>query len=107
MTRRRVLGWRAGLAALALAAGCQTLTGPHATSTGGGDDAWITAFVKTRLVAEKATNLTRIDVDTTRGTVYLTGAIDTDDQRARAEQFAWQAKGVKEVVNALRVVDQR
>ena len=67
------------------------------------DDASITASVKSKLVADRATNLTRVDVDTNRGTVYLNGTVDTPQQKAKAEQLAWQAKGVKSVVNNLQV----
>ena len=86
---------------LSVLAGCQTLTGKSAGENI--DDATITASVKSKLVAEKATNLTRVDVDTNRGTVYLNGSVETAEQKARAEQLAWQAKGVKAVVNNLQV----
>ena len=85
-----------------LAAGaCQSMTGKTAGQTV--DDATITAGVKSRLVADKATNLTRVDVDTNNGTVYLNGTVDTPEQKAKAEQLAWQAKGVRSVVNNLQV----
>jgi hyperosmotically inducible protein len=45
------------------------------------DDATITASVKSKLVAEKATNLTRVDVDTNNGTVYLNGTVETPSRR--------------------------
>ena len=48
-------------------------------------------------------NLTRVDVDTNRRTVYLNGTVDTPEQKAKAEQLAWQSKGVKSVVNNLQV----
>jgi osmotically-inducible protein OsmY len=67
------------------------------------DDTTITASVKSKLVADKASNLTRVDVDTNRGTVYLNGSVDTAEQKARAEQLAWQASGVKAVVNNLQI----
>ena len=92
------------LAALALVAGCQSLTGKSVGSSV--DDATVTASVKTKLVADGAANLTRIDVDTNRGTVYLTGSVDTVGQKARAERLAWQAGGVKGVVNNLQVVQK-
>jgi hyperosmotically inducible periplasmic protein len=63
----------------------------------------ITASVKTKLVADKAVNLTRVDVDTNNGTVYLNGTVETTEQKARAEQLAGQASGVKAVVNNLQV----
>jgi hyperosmotically inducible protein len=82
-------------------AACQSMTGK---STGTNiDDASITASVKSKLVAEKAGNLTRVDVDTNNGTVYLNGTVESPEQRSRAEQLAWQAKGVKSVVNNLQV----
>lgn len=86
---------------LSMASGCQTLTGKTAGENL--DDASITAAVKGKLVAEKAANMTRIDVDTNRGTVYLNGSVESAEQKARAEQLAWQAKGVKAVVNNLQV----
>jgi len=82
-------------------AGCQSMTGKSAGTNV--DDAGITASVKSKLVAEKASNLTRVDVDTNNGTVYLNGTVDSPEQKTRAEQLAWQAKGVKSVVNNLQV----
>jgi hyperosmotically inducible protein len=86
---------------VALAAGCRAMTGKTAGETV--DDASITASVKSKLVADKASNLTRVDVDTNNGTVYLNGSVETPEQKARAEQLAWQASGVKSVVNNLQV----
>jgi len=80
---------------------CQSMTGKSAGRTI--DDATITASVKSKLVAEKAANLTRVDVDTNNGTVYLNGTVDSPEQKTRAEQLAWQASGVKSVVNNLQV----
>jgi len=86
---------------VAVVAGCQSMTGK---STGTNiDDATITASVKSKLVGEKASNLTRVDVDTNNGTVYLNGTVDSAEQKTKAEQLAWQAKGVKSVVNNLQV----
>jgi hyperosmotically inducible protein len=84
-----------------VAAGCQTMTGKSAGENV--DDASITASVKSKLVADKAANLTRVDVDTNRGTVYLNGSVETPEQKAQAERLAWQATGVKAVVNNLQV----
>lgn len=89
------------LAMLAVLGGCRAMTGKTAGDTM--DDATITASVKSRLVADKATNLTRVDVDTNNGTVYLNGTVETAEQKTKAEQLAWQAKGVKSVVNNLQV----
>lgn len=67
------------------------------------DDASITASVKSKLVADNASSLTRTDIDTNNGTVYLNGIVESPAQRTRAERLAWQAKGVKAVVNNLQV----
>jgi osmotically-inducible protein OsmY len=93
------------IAVLALGVGCQSLTAKTAATSA--DDTAITATVKTTLVADGPTNLTRVDVDTSRGTVYLNGAVESAEQKARAEQLAWQASGVKKVVNSLQVLPQR
>ena len=83
------------------ATGCTTMTGRTASTTA--DDATTTAAVKSKLVADRPANLTAVNVDTVNGTVYLTGAVETPDQRIRAEQLAWQARGVRQVVNNLQV----
>jgi hyperosmotically inducible protein len=82
-------------------AACQSMTGKSAGQNV--DDASITASVKSKLVADAASNLTRVNVDTNNATVYLNGTVETPEQKVRAEQLAWQAKGVKSVVNNLQV----
>ena len=88
------------LVAFALA-GCQTMTGKTAGETV--DDASITAAVKTKLAQEKVSTLTRIDVDTNRGTVYLNGNVEDTAMKTRAADLARQVRGVREVVNNLKV----
>jgi osmotically-inducible protein OsmY len=90
------------LTLLVLAAtACQSMTGKSAGTNI--DDTTITASVKAKLVADKAANLTRVDVDTNNGTVYLNGTVGSAEQKVKAEQLAWQATGVKSVVNNLQV----
>ena len=93
------------LAALVLSAlaatGCTTMTGRTASASS--EDAATTAAVKSQLVADRPANLTAVNVDTVNGTVYLTGAVERPEQRMRAEQLAWQARGVRQVVNNLQV----
>ena len=60
-------------------------------------DSTITAAVKAKLIAYKATNLTRVDVDTTKQVVSLNGIVESADQKARAEQLAKQVDGVRKV----------
>jgi hyperosmotically inducible protein len=83
-----------------LLSGCQALTGE--TLGEHIDDTTITSTVKTRLAAEKGTTLTRIQVDTDRGVVQLSGVVEDAAERARAEQIARGVKGVKSVRNNLQ-----
>ena len=81
--------------------GCQAMTGE--TLGQNIDDTTLTTWVKTKLVADKAANLTRVDVDTVRGVVSLNGVVESEQQRTRAEQLARQVEGVKGIVNNLQV----
>ena len=85
-------------------AACTSMTGKTAGQNV--DDATITSEVKAKLAAEKAATLTKIDVDTDRGTVYLTGTVETAEMRSRAEQVARSVKHVAGVVNNLTVKAQ-
>jgi hyperosmotically inducible periplasmic protein len=82
--------------------GCAS-TATHRSTGETIDDASITAAVKTKLAGEKVATLTKIDVDTNRGTVYLTGNVDDEAMRVKAANIARQVKGVREVVNNLKV----
>jgi len=92
----------AGLLLITLFSGCTAMTGE--TLGQNIDDTNITAAVKTKLATgEKASTLTRINVDTVRGVVSLTGVVETESERARAEQLASQVGGVKRVINNLQI----
>jgi hyperosmotically inducible protein len=91
----------AALVVAVLLAACQSMTGE--TLGENIDDAGITTAVKSKLAAEKISTVTRIDVDTNRGVVALNGTVKTGDERLRAEQIARQVKGVRDVVNNLRI----
>jgi hyperosmotically inducible protein len=84
---------------------CTSMTGQSAGQYV--DDRTITSTVKAKLVADKAANLTRVDVDTTNRVVYLNGIVQSREQRARAEQLAMQVSGVREVKNNLQIQASR
>ena len=100
MTRTKYVLAVLVLTALA-ATGCTTMTGRSAGTNA--DDAGTTASVKSKLAGDRPATLTAVSVNTVNGTVYLTGAVETPEQRIRAEQLAWQASGVRQVVNNLQV----
>jgi hyperosmotically inducible periplasmic protein len=86
------------------AAGAMTASAAGARTVGQViDDSRITTEVKGKLVADKVSNLTRITVKTEDGIVYLSGDVDTPERRDRATQSALDVKGVKQVVNNVRV----
>ena len=88
------------MALVAGVSGCQALTGE--TLGEHIDDTTITTTVKAKLAAEKGASLTRIQVDTDRGVVQLSGVVDTAADRAKAEQIARGVGGVKSVRNNLQ-----
>jgi len=83
------------IATMAVIGGCATV------------DPWtdtrIESEVKARLVAEHDANLTRLGVVSREATVYLSGAVESDDQKAKAETVARGVPGVKRVVSTLEV----
>ncbi|MBI4526845.1 MAG: BON domain-containing protein [Deltaproteobacteria bacterium] len=85
-------------------ASCQALTGKTAGENI--DDGNITASVNATLVADKASNFLRIDVDTNRGVVSLNGIVDSPEQKTRAEDLARRVQGVKRVINNLQVAQR-
>ena len=81
--------------AATLAAGCATVD-PWT-------DARIESEVKARLVAQHDANLTRLGVVSREQTVYLTGIVESGDQKDAAESVARGVPGVKRVVSTLEV----
>jgi hyperosmotically inducible protein len=81
--------------------GCQALTGR--TAGRNIDDLTITLAVKTRLVADKISNFTRIDVDTVNAVVSLNGLVESEDDKRRAEDIASLVDGVEKITNNLQV----
>ena len=74
-----------------IAAGCQTVTGKIAGQNV--DDTGLAGAVKSRLVAEEASNVTRVDVDIERGVVYLTGTVQSPEERRREEARQYNRGG--------------
>jgi osmotically-inducible protein OsmY len=81
--------------------GCQAITGE--TLGQNIDDTTITTSVKSKMAVDKASSLTRVGVETTRGTVQLTGVVDSQAKKNKAGEIAKSVDGVKNVVNNLQV----
>ena len=67
------------------------------------EDTRIEAEVKAQLVGEKDANLTRLNVVSSNGTVYLTGTVQSSEELARAEALARSVRGVRRVMNTLKI----
>ena len=67
------------------------------------DDGVVTAKVKAKLVDDPVTKAYQINVETFKGTVQLSGSVDSAEARSRATQLAREVGGVKDVKNSLQV----
>ena len=90
------------VAFLLLITGCQAMTGE--TMGQNIDDGTVTSSVKTQLASDKLVTLSRVGVETNNGVVYLTGEVETAEQKSHIGSVASQVKGVKQVVNNLQVI---
>jgi hypothetical protein len=85
---------------LATSAGCSLAGRTFGTYV---DDQTVTAAVKMSLARKEPRTVTRVNVDTFQGTVYLSGDVASAIQKSDAEIIAWRVKGVTQVVNDLTV----
>jgi hyperosmotically inducible periplasmic protein len=89
-------GWLAIILTIGLLMGCAAT--PEQRSTGEViDDAAITTKVKTSLLGDPMVSAFAISVETSRGTVSLTGIVNSAGERARAIQIAQEVGGVRRV----------
>ncbi|HEY7533437.1 MAG TPA: BON domain-containing protein [Nitrospiraceae bacterium] len=89
------------LVAMTVLLGCQATSGKTAGETM--NDASISTAVQAKLTSDRLSNFTRVDVDTDRGVVQLSGIVQSADQKKRAEELARQVDGVKRVNNNLQI----
>ena len=101
---KRASGFVVVLAIMGLV-GCQSMTGKTTGETV--SDASISTAVQSKLTADRVSNFTRVDVDTERGVVSLTGVVQSADQKAHAAELARQVNGVKKVNNNLQYRTRR
>ncbi len=67
------------------------------------DDATITTRVKTALLNDPAVGGLRIDVDTFKGVVTLSGRVKTKEEETKAIALARKISGVSDVKSTLQV----
>ena len=90
------------MAVLFFMTGCQAMTGE--TMGQNIDDGTLTTYVKTQLASDKLVTLSRVGVETNNGVVYLTGEVETAEQKSHIGSLSSQVSGVKKVVNNLQVI---
>jgi osmotically-inducible protein OsmY len=90
------------LVVLLFMTGCQAMTGE--TMGQNIDDGTLTSYVKTKLASDKLVTLSRVGVETNNGVVYLTGEVETGEQKSHIGSLSSQVSGVKRVVNNLQVI---
>jgi osmotically-inducible protein OsmY len=91
--------------ALALAgpplSGCAKASSP--VRAGAVDDAILTTRVKTVFINDPVIGAARIDVDTLKGVVTLSGRVASKEQEAKAVELARAIKGVADVKSSLQI----
>ena len=87
----------AGLAGCASSGGTGQKTGEFV------DDAWITSKVKSKMIADHEDKAHKIDVDTDKGVVTLSGTAESWQEANKAADIARGVKGVTAVENDIRV----
>jgi osmotically-inducible protein OsmY len=101
---KRLSNWKtmvlAALIAAPLATGCGKTVGETI------DDTTITTRVKTAMLNDPAVGGLRIDVDTFRGTVTLSGRVKSEAERQQAIGLARKVDGVTQVKDALQVIPE-
>ena len=71
------------------------------------DDKSLTVRVHDALHGNPDYKFSNVDVNIYRGTVQLSGFVDTSDQKSRAEEIAKGVQGVQNVVNNITVNKQQ
>lgn len=70
------------------------------------DDATIKIAVSESLFSYNEKLFQDVSIDVTEGRVLLTGKVEDPQDRVEAVRLAWQAEGVKEVINEIQVTDK-
>ena len=70
------------------------------------DDTTITTRVKTAMLNDPAVGGLRIDVDTFKGVVTLSGRVKTQGEHDQAVALARRVNGVTEVKDALQIIPE-
>lgn len=70
------------------------------------DDTAIATKLSASLFDESFRLFRDVDLEVLEGRVLLTGKVEKQESRLRAEELAWQVNGVREVANAIQVTSE-
>ena len=90
-----IVGFLAGAVAACAGSSTSESTGEYV------DDSVISNKVRAKIVGDEALSIFQIDVETFKGTVLLSGFVDTEQTKARAGEVAAGVEGVKSVQNKI------
>ncbi len=82
---------------------CAKQSSATAARAGAFDDAVLTTRVKTAFINDTLIGAARIDVETVKGVVTLSGRVPNREQEARAIELARAVKGVTDVKSTLLI----
>lgn len=98
-----------GCGAVGLAAGAGALVGTQASREGGLKSGFTDASIKAQIndlwFKHDVDMFRKLSMTIDQGRVLLTGVVQNPEDRVEAVRLAWQAKGVKQVINEIRVGD--
>lgn len=96
-----------GCAPLGLATGAAASVGVASAQEGGlsraGTDARIQIEINDLWFKNNIEMFRKLDLTVNQGRVLITGVVQNPDHRVEAVRLAWQPKGVKQVINEIRV----
>lgn len=89
------------------AVGAGAAVGTAASREGGVGQAWndahISAYINDAWFRYSTEMFTKLDLTIMEGRVLITGAVQKPEYRDAAVRFAWQAPGVRQVINEIRI----
>jgi hypothetical protein len=105
MNYKKLIGGLGIAVVLASVTGCKSCDSRHDGRSEGRvtDDKNITETVKKELEEEPVYKFDDVAVNTFAGTVQLSGFVNTEDQKRRAQEVAEHTGGVTQVINGLAV----
>ena len=98
-----------GCAAVGIATGVGAVAGMTAAKEGGLKAGVNDAVIKTQIndlwFRKNVDMFRKLDLTINQGRVLITGVVQNPEDRVEAVRLAWQPKGVKQVINEIRVGD--